>query len=70
MSDDDEMVYVKRQKTIHYGSLDETIEGRMKLLAREVDNSTSAPVNTSSAQIPEYFDIDLEMQVTFDKFKL
>lgn len=56
------MVYVKRQKTIHYGSLDETMEGRMKLLSREVDNSsTPAQINTASAQVPEYFDIDLEM---------
>lgn len=62
MSDEEDMVYVKRQKTIHYGSLDETMEGRMKLLTREVDNSTApAPVTTASAQIPEYFDIDLEM---------
>lgn len=59
MSDDDEFVYVKKQKMTHYGSLEETMENRMR---NEVESS--APVassGTSSNKIPEYFDIDLEM---------
>lgn len=63
MSDDDEMVYVKKQKTIHYGTLEETMESRMKLIRSEIESSTPATQTreTSLAQIPEYFDIDDEM---------
>lgn len=60
MSDDEEIVYVKKQKTIHYGSLEATMEDRMKQIRSETESSSPA-VNSSSAQIPEYFDIDLEM---------
>lgn len=57
MSDDDEIVYVKKQKVTHYGSLEETMENRMR---NEIENST--PIQSSvSTKIPEYFDIDLEM---------
>lgn len=64
MSDDeDEVIYVKKQKTIHYGSLEETMENRMKQIRSEAENATPA-VSTggsSSTQIPEYFDIENEM---------
>jgi hypothetical protein len=60
MSDDEEIVYVKKQKTIHYGSLEAGMEERLKQLRNEAENSPA--VNTSSAaHVPEYFDIDLEM---------
>lgn len=61
MSDDDEFVYVKKQKTIHYGSLEQEMEKRLR---SEVENSqpaVSSTSATSSAKIPEYFDIDDEM---------
>lgn len=64
MSDEDEIVYVKKQKTIHYGSLEQEMENRLR---NEVENSqpvvpsSSSSAATSSAKIPEYFDIDEEM---------
>jgi hypothetical protein len=63
MSDEeDEIIYVKKQKTIHYGSLEETMEQRMKLIRSEAENATPVvPSTQPSAQIPEYFDIDSEM---------
>lgn len=62
MSDEEEMVYVKKQKTIHYGSLEETMESRLKQIRSEAENATPAVQSSSgSSQIPEYFDIDLEM---------
>lgn len=60
MSDDEEIVYVKKQKTIHYGSLEATMEDRMKQIRSEAESSPAVN-STSAAQIPEYFDIDLEM---------
>lgn len=62
MSDEDEVVYVKKQKVTHYGSLEETMENRMRLELSALENST--PVSSSGAsstKIPEYFDIDLEV---------
>jgi hypothetical protein len=59
MSDEDEVIYVKRQKTIHYGSLEETMENRMKMMRTEVESS--APTIQSNSQVPEYFDIDEEV---------
>lgn len=57
MSDEeDEVVYVKKQKTIHYGSLEETMELRTRQTTNESENSS---VNINN--IPEYFDIDSEM---------
>lgn len=60
MSDEDEVVYVKRQKTIHYGSLEETMENRLRMEAEAVQPQVQAS-SGPSAKIPEYFDIDLEM---------
>lgn len=59
MSDEEEVVYVKRQKTIHYGSLEETMENRLKQMRSEIESS--APATQSNSQVPEYFDIDEEM---------
>jgi hypothetical protein len=62
MSDDeDEVVYVKRQKTIHYGTLEETMENRIRHAKNETETSTSSNVTSSNTQIPEYFDIEGEM---------
>lgn len=63
MSDDeDEVVYVKRQKTIHYGTLEETMENRMRHAKNETtETSTTSNATSSNVQIPEYFDIESEM---------
>lgn len=58
MSDDEEVFFVKRQKTIHYGSLEDTIESRVK--QKKTENENAAP-EISQTQVPEYFDIDDEM---------
>lgn len=61
MSDDEnEHVYVKRQKTIHYGSLEAEMELRMKQIRKEAENAATE-TGTSSTKVQEYFDIDLEM---------
>lgn len=61
MSDDEEVIYAKRQKTIRYGTLEETMEARMKILRNdpEIQSAPTAPI--SKADIPEYFDIDTEV---------
>lgn len=61
MSDEDEIVYVKKQKTIHYGSLEQEMENRLR---SEVENSqpvVSSSSSNATSKIPEYFDIDEEM---------
>lgn len=61
MSDDeDEIVYAKRQKTIHYGSLEETMENRVRQAKNEPESTTTTN-NAPTTQIPEYFDIEGEM---------
>lgn len=59
MSDDEEIVYVKKQKTIHYGSLESAMEERMRESRMEAESS--GPSTSSSAVVPEYFDIDAEV---------
>lgn len=60
MSDEDEVVYVKRQKTIHYGSLEDSmLEARKQ--QRRIEDVPATQVTPSSSQIPEYLDLDLEM---------
>lgn len=62
MSDDEEVVYAKRQKTIHYGTLEETMQERMKhMREQDTTNNTPSTVTTGKADIPEYFDIENEM---------
>jgi U4/U6 small nuclear ribonucleoprotein PRP4 len=61
MSDDDEVIYAKRQKTIHYGTLEETMEARMKHMRNEPEaKEATAPLTTSITK-EEYFDIEGEM---------
>lgn len=65
MSDDEEIQYVKKQKTIHYGSL-ETSE-RAKLVKNETGTNGSdsiADIVKESPQIHtsnDYFDIEDEV---------
>lgn len=59
MSDDDEIMYVKKQKTIHYGSLEDTFEARLK--QKRNDPGESNNPNTTATIVPEYIDIELEM---------
>lgn len=68
MSDDEEVIYAKRQKTIHYGTLEETMLERIKHLRNDLAEPSIAPSSSSTttaatgkAEIPEYFDIDNEM---------
>lgn len=62
MSDDEELVYVKRPRTIHYGSLEESEKARQNALEAEngdfrMDTGpTPAPTSTS-----DYFNIDDEV---------
>ncbi len=60
MSDDEEVIYAKRQKTIHYGSLEETMENRLKNVKNDLEIQ-SAPTASIKTDIPEYFDIDNEV---------
>ncbi|KAG5682251.1 hypothetical protein PVAND_011615 [Polypedilum vanderplanki] len=66
MSDDEEVLYVKRQKTIHYGSLEETMENRVKHARIETESSNAVPTaasnSSNNSQLPEYFDIENEME--------
>lgn len=59
MSDDEEVVYVKKQKTIHYGSLENSEREKISKGAEDAaDTKTdSGQINISS----EYFDIEQEM---------
>lgn len=61
MSDEDEVVYVKRQKTIHYGTLEDSMLEARKQQQRRIDESPANQVTPGSSQIPEYLDLDLEM---------
>lgn len=60
MSDEDEVVYVKRQKTIHYGSLEETMVKQIRSEGTEI-STTPAPERKLTENVPEYFDIDAEV---------
>lgn len=53
MSDDEDMVYVKKQKTVHYGSLEEAERARLAAVAAETtedekDANTTDATNTSA----------------------
>lgn len=62
MSDDDEMVYVKRARTIHYGSLEESEKQRQAALDDAGGNDYRSDIPsggpTSSA---DYFNLDEEV---------
>ena len=58
MSDDeDNIVYVKKQKTIHYGSLEDTERARLTKTLEAEDFTSSAQIHISN----DYFDIDQEV---------
>lgn len=66
MSDEDEVVYVKKQKTIHYGSLEQAMLQQLRSEAAENNGSSATTTSSSSAvkmtdAVPEYFDIDAEV---------
>lgn len=57
MSDEeDNIVYVKKQKTIHYGSLEE-VERARQTKPSETEDFSSSQIHISS----DYFDIDQEV---------
>lgn len=64
MSDDEELVYVKRPRTIHYGSLEESERQRQSALEDadggdyRMETSNGPPTNPS-----EYFNLDEEVYV-------
>lgn len=62
-SEDEEVVYAKRQKTIHYGTLEDTMLERIKHLRNDPAEPSVAPstATTGKVEIPEYFDIENEM---------
>ena len=53
--DDDNVVYVKKQKTIHYGSLEDS--ERFRQTKTENEDFSSSQIHIST----DYFDIDQEM---------
>lgn len=59
MSDEEEVVYVKKQKTIHYGSLEDQERAKIAKAENEgnENQSGSGQINISH----EYFDIEHEM---------
>lgn len=59
MDEDEETVFVKRQKTIHYGSLESTMQERMSQARMEPESS--GPSTSSGSAVPEYFDVDAEV---------
>lgn len=83
MSDDEDLVYVKRQKTIHYGSLEEVERQRQQVLENieseddELDTKKSLVLNTSAVSAATTTAVgniqvsneyfDLEAEVSKDK---
>lgn len=66
MSDDEEgeLVYVKKLKTIHYGSLEES--ERAKLLKSEISPSIDPKADLGQVHLStEYFDLEHEMYAAF-----
>lgn len=65
MSDDDELTYVKKQKTIHYGSLEDAERIRQIVDGPDSDEEVETKKKvTESAQIhisSEYFALENEM---------
>lgn len=64
MSDEEDVVYVKKQKTIHYGSLEEAMIKQLRSEAAETGSSATATTTNSAKltdNVPEYFDIDAEV---------
>lgn len=58
MSDEeDNIIYVKKQKTIHYGSLEDSERARQTKASEAEEFSSSAQIHISS----DYFDIDQEV---------
>lgn len=60
MSDEDEIIYVKRQKTIHYGSLETAMMENLKQMR---ESEANANQNSSLKESKELFDLEAEMYV-------
>jgi len=55
MSDDDEITYVKKQKTIHYGSLEDQERARLTAVAvaeNDDDQKVGGNINVSNGNVP------------------
>lgn len=62
MSDDEELVYVKRARTIHYGSLEESERQRQSALDNAADAGDNRMDTGGSAQaISDYYNLDEEV---------
>lgn len=71
MSDDEDLVYVKKQKTVHYGSLEETERARLATAAETTDDEkdaasandvTTTPIAVGNVHISnEYMELEDEM---------
>lgn len=64
MSDEEEVQYVKRQKTIHYGSLEATERAKMVKNEGGTNGESIADIVKETPQIHtsnEYFDIEDEV---------
>ena len=61
MSDDEDILYVKKQKTIHYGSLEEQERARLSsaaLKSGESDDEGGSSTNTGQ-QAPELGNVNI-----------
>lgn len=64
MSDEEDVRYVKRQKTIHYGTLEQEMARQMRESAENKNGSSTASTTSAvkmTTNVPEYFDIDAEV---------
>lgn len=52
MSDDDEVQYIKKQKTIHYGSLEDAERARLEAQG-ETSNDSEPPATSAAPQVQE-----------------
>lgn len=50
MSDDDEVLYVKKPRTIHYGSLEDSEKARLAALEAAGDSSNDAEESSAPSQ--------------------
>ncbi|KAJ8921763.1 hypothetical protein NQ315_008388 [Exocentrus adspersus] len=67
MSDDDEVQYIKKQKTIHYGSLEDTERARIEA-QNETSNDSEPPPTSATPQVPESSEyMELEEAMSRDK---
>ncbi|CAG9826850.1 unnamed protein product [Diabrotica balteata] len=66
MSDDEEVQYVKKIKTIHYGSLEDSEKARLEAQSEDSNEEKSAPAAASPVQEPSEY-MELEDAMSRDK---